>query len=145
MKSGKADVRRATIINDCWLWAGFLDWDFYWVSSFSIFLIFPPSLSFCLPQCPFSFPLPMAKWFHSFYTMGNWSLLQTEAAFKNVQNLARVVGRKTALHAYDKKFWEECLSTLWLEANYPYLPAIFRGTICSCLFKDIFIFLGSTY
>lgn len=74
--------RRATIINDCCLWAGFLDWDFYWVSIFSIFLIFPPSLSFCLPQCPFSFPLSMAKWFHLFYTMGNWSLLQTEAAFK---------------------------------------------------------------
>lgn len=42
---------------------------------------------------PFSlFSLPMAKLFHSVSTMGNQSLLWTEVAFKNVQNLVRAVG-----------------------------------------------------
>lgn len=133
--------RCASITNDCWLWAGFLDWDFHWVRIFSIFLIFSPSLSFHLPQCPFSFPFPMAKLFHLVYTMGIWSLLWIEAEFKNVQNLIKIVGRKAVPCAYYINLWEECLSALWLEANDPYHTPISRGT----WWKKTFLFFFKMY
>jgi len=126
MKSGKADVLLLQIAAGCE----------------QVFLtgILPPSLYFSLRQRSYSFPSPVAKLFHSVYTMGNWSLLWREAAFKNMQNLV-IVGSKAVPQDYDTNLWEECLSTLWLEENYTYHPPISRGIIHSYLFKDVFIFL----